>query len=105
MVRPRDRSQSPRKEKSQTSTFEFQTPRTLPGIDSASDRHDDLPSLLVGFHVPMGVGDGVQRKRAVDDRFQRARLETVVNLPLPSREPLGVLDDLEQCISPHCQTL
>ena len=38
------------------------------GVIVFSDRHYDLAFLFIGFHVSMGVGNGVERKGAINER-------------------------------------
>ena len=69
--------------------------------DSFSDCHNDLAGLFVGFHVLVGIDNGTQRKGAINDRFQRAGFETVVNKLLAAGKPLRVLYNFKQGITSY----
>ncbi len=70
------------------------------GPDKFSDCHHDLALLLVGFHVLVGLDYFLQRKGAINDRFQRAGLEAVADIRLAAGQLFRVLCDLEQSITP-----
>ncbi len=60
-----------------------------------SDCHHDLALLLVGFHVLVGLDYFLQRKGAINDRFQRTGLEAVVDIRLATGHLFRVLCDFE----------
>ena len=63
------------------------------------DGHNDLALLLVGFHVLVGLDYFLQRKGAINDRFQCAGLEAVVDIRLAAGQLLRFLYDFEQSIT------
>ena len=71
-------------------------------FDSSSDGNHDLPFLLVGFHVLVGINNAFQWERAVDDGFQRTGFDPVIDESFAASKPLGVPNNLKHGVTSHC---
>ncbi len=56
------------------------TPRGFAFVSGSFDRHDDLAARAAGFEVAVGVSDGLQSKRPIDDRSNRPGVDQPCDL-------------------------
>lgn len=51
----------------------------------------------------MGADNGIQWKGAINDRFQRTGLETVMDIPFATDKPFAVLYNFKQGITSYSE--